>query len=53
MIPVPFAPDLVPVLDAMAADPQPALSRETIPLTRAGAATAFPRAEEVLSLIHI
>jgi len=53
MIPVPFDPDIAPVLDAMAADPQPALSRETIPLTRDGAATAFPSAEEVIGDLPI
>ncbi|MFJ3488971.1 alpha/beta hydrolase [Leifsonia aquatica] len=53
MIPVPFDPDIAPVLDAMAADPQPALSRETIPLTRDGAATAFPSAQEVIGDLPI
>lgn len=48
MIPVPFDPDIAPVLDAMAADPQPALSRESIPQTRDGAATMFPSAAEVI-----
>ncbi|GIT81911.1 esterase [Leifsonia sp. LS1] len=53
MIPVPFDPDIAPVLDAMAADPQPALTRESIPGTRAGAATAFPSAEAVIGALPI
>jgi acetyl esterase/lipase len=51
--PVPFDPDLVPVLDALAADPQPPLSRETIPATRPGAATLFPSAAEVIGDLPI
>ena len=48
MIPVPFDPELAPVLEALAADPQPALSREALPAMRDGAATAFPSAEAVI-----
>lgn len=48
MIPVPFDPEIAPVLDALAADPQPALTREALPGMRDGAATVFPSAEEVI-----
>lgn len=48
MIPVPFDPEIAPVLEALAADPQPALTREALPGMRDGAATAFPSAEEVI-----
>lgn len=51
--PVPFDPDLAPVLDAMAADPQPPLTRETLPATRPGAATLFPSAAEVIGDLPI
>lgn len=53
MIPVPFDPDIAPVLDAMAADPQPPLTRESIPHTRGGAATAFPGTAEVIGDLAI
>ncbi len=48
MIPVPFDPEIAPVLDALAADPQPALSREALPAMRDGAASVFPSAEAVI-----
>lgn len=48
MIPVPFDSEIAPVLEAMAADPQPALSRETLPGMRDGAATLFPSAATVI-----
>ena len=53
MIPVPFDPEIAPVIDALAADPQPPLSRETLPQSRAGAATAFPAAADVIGDLPI
>ncbi|WP_348787063.1 alpha/beta hydrolase [Leifsonia sp. NPDC080035] len=53
MIPVPFDPEIAPVLEAMAADPQPPLSRETLPQSREGAATFFPSAAEVIGDLAI
>ena len=44
--PVPFDPEITPVLSAMAASPQPPLSLDTLPLMR-GAGPAFPAADEV------
>lgn len=46
--PVPFDPELVPVLEAMAASPQPPLSEETLPLMR-GAGPAFPSGAETVA----
>ncbi len=48
MIPVPFDPELAPVLEALAADPQPPLSRETLAAARVGADALFPSAAEVI-----
>ncbi len=53
MIPVPFDDELAPVLEAMAADPQPPLSRESIPAGRDSAATLFPSAEQVIGELPI
>lgn len=47
-VPVPFDPEIIPVLDAMAANPQPPLARETLPYTRTGMSTAFPTPTEVI-----
>ena len=47
--PVPFDPEVQAVLDAMAADPQPPLTRESLPATRAGAGTMFPSNDEVIA----
>ncbi|WP_445158945.1 alpha/beta hydrolase fold domain-containing protein [Leifsonia poae] len=46
--PVPFAAELTPVLDALAANPQPPLSRETLAHAREGAATMFPSAADLI-----
>lgn len=50
---VPFDPEIAPVLDALAQNPQPALSRETLHLSRDGAATMFPSTEEVIGDLPI
>lgn len=46
LAPVSFDPEIAPVLAAMAASPQPAISLESLPLMR-GAGPAFPTAVEV------
>ncbi|WP_017793531.1 alpha/beta hydrolase [Leucobacter salsicius] len=46
LAPVPFDPEIAPVLEAMAANPQPPMSLETLPHMR-GAGPAFPGAAEV------
>ncbi|MDQ4214573.1 alpha/beta hydrolase [Microbacterium sp. ASV81] len=45
--PVPFDPEVQAVLDTLAADPQPPLTRETLP--REGVATMFPDNDTVIS----
>ncbi|AMB60497.1 alpha/beta hydrolase [Microterricola viridarii] len=47
-VPVPFDPEMLPVLEFMAANPQPPLSWETLPATRPGLATAFPAPAEAI-----
>ncbi|KHK95479.1 alpha/beta hydrolase [Microbacterium mangrovi] len=47
--PVPFDPQVQTVLDAMAQNPQPALTRETIAASRIGAETMFPANDEVIA----
>ncbi|UOE44375.1 alpha/beta hydrolase [Agromyces larvae] len=42
--PVPFDPEIAPILDAMAAQPQPAMTEDTLPLMR-GTGDAFPGAD--------
>lgn len=49
VIPVPFDPELAPVLEFMAAAPQPPLSWETLPATRPGLATMFPGPVEAIA----
>lgn len=46
--PVPFAPELAPVIQAMAASPQPPMSRETIAASRGGSQGMFPSPAEVI-----
>jgi acetyl esterase/lipase len=48
VVPVPFADELSPVLEAMAASPQPPLTRETLSSSRVGAATLFPSPTELI-----
>ncbi|WP_085370967.1 alpha/beta hydrolase [Leifsonia sp. NCR5] len=50
---VPFDPEIAPVLDALAQNPQPALSRETLHLSRQGASDLFPSAAEVIGDLPI
>lgn len=42
LTPVPFDPELVPMLDALAASPQPPLTEETLVAMRGGGGPAFP-----------
>ncbi|WP_125611846.1 alpha/beta hydrolase [Specibacter cremeus] len=46
--PVPFDPELAPILEAMAAAPLPAMTAETLPLMRDGAADMFPSAADAI-----
>ncbi|WP_245561867.1 alpha/beta hydrolase [Agromyces italicus] len=45
--PVPFDPEIAPIIEAMATEPQPAMTEETLPLMR-GSDTAFPAADAAL-----
>lgn len=46
--PVPFDPEIAPILDFFAANPQPPLSWETLPATREGMSSAFPQPLEAI-----
>lgn len=50
--PVPFDPEIAPILEAMAAAPQPPLTEETLPLMRDGA-PAFPSGAEVVAALPV
>jgi len=50
--PVPFDPEIAPILEAMAATPQPPLTEETLPLMRGGG-PAFPSGAEAVASLPV